>query len=92
MKLLGRPTRGWLRDARLWIVVAVLACTLFGFFGVPPILRSQVPRLGRTHLGREASRHGTLEPPRMAATAVEEVKKKEAGQELVACRLALPAD
>jgi uncharacterized protein involved in outer membrane biogenesis len=58
VKLLGPPARGWLRDARLWIIVAVVAYTLFGFFGVPPILRAQVPRLTRTYLGREASLAG----------------------------------
>jgi len=70
VKLLGRPARGWLRDVRLWAIVAVLAYTLFGFFGVPAILRAQVPRLARTHLGREASLAGASFNPFTLATVL----------------------
>lgn len=55
VRLFKRPERSWLSDVRLWSVVAFLGYTLFGFLGVPRILRSQIPRLTRTYLGREAS-------------------------------------
>jgi len=55
VRLLERPTRGWLRDVRLWVGLAFLGYVLFGFLGIPAILRWQVPRLVRTYLERDAS-------------------------------------
>lgn len=55
MRLFGPPKKGWFRDVRTWIAAGFVAYALFGFFGVPWIIRLQLPRLARTYLHREAS-------------------------------------
>jgi hypothetical protein len=47
MRRFGRPAKG--------LAAAFLAYGLFGFFGVPKILRWQVPRMCRSYLAREAT-------------------------------------
>ncbi len=54
-RLFGPPKRGWARDARLWVVAALLAYVLLGFFAVPWAVRYELPKLTRKFLGREAT-------------------------------------
>ena len=70
------PLRGW----RLWVLIAVALVALYaavGFFVVPPVARSQIVRLARSKLHREATVARVTFNPFTLAGAVEGLDLKD---------------
>ncbi|MGD8965798.1 MAG: hypothetical protein PVI12_09325, partial [Gammaproteobacteria bacterium] len=72
------PVRSFFRGWRLWLLLAVVAYTLIGFFVLPWIIERQIEKFGQNRLERSLTVEQVRFNPYSLSLAVEGLKLDEA--------------